>query len=73
MDYIEWFKGFFSEHPATVIGLCAGVGLGLSFAVFGFWKTLVVAVCVVIGLFFGVQLDNGEDFSELLKKLHLKK
>ena len=73
MDYIEWFKGFFAEHPATVIGVGAGICLGLSFAVFGFWKTLVVAVCVAVGLFLGLRLDDGADFSDLLEKLHLKK
>lgn len=73
VDYIEWFKGYFAEHPATVIGVGAGVCLGVAFAVFGFWKTLVVALCVAVGLLVGMQLDNGADFSELLDRLRLKK
>lgn len=73
MDYIEWFKEFFAEHPATVIGVGAGIVLGLAFAAFGFWKTLIVAVCVGGGLLVGLQLDNGTDVSELLERLHLKK
>ena len=73
MDYIEWFKGYFAEHPATVIGVGAGIVLGLAFAVFGFWKTLVVALCVGVGLLIGLQLDNGNDFSDMLERLHLKK
>lgn len=56
-----------------MIGVGAGICLGLSFAVFGFWKTLVVAVCVAVGLFLGLRLDDGADFSDLLEKLHLKK
>ncbi len=73
MDYIEWFKEFFAKHPATVIGVGAGIVLGLAFAVFGFWKTLIVAVCVGGGLLIGLQLDSGTDVSELLERLHLKK
>lgn len=73
MDYIEWFKGYFAEHPATVIGVGSGIVLGLAFAVFGFWKTLVVALCVGAGLLIGLQLDNGNDFSDMLERLHLKK
>ncbi len=61
MNYLDWCKDFYAKHPATSIGLAGGLVLGLSIAVFGFWRTLVVVACVAVGLFVGFRLDNGDD------------
>ncbi len=63
MNYIDWCKDFYHKHPATSIGVVAGVVLGVSFAAFGFWKTIIVAVCVGLGFFVGWRLDHESDFA----------
>lgn len=61
MSYLDWFKEFYAKHPAVVIGVGAGAALGLSFAAFGLWRTLVVMLCVGAGLFVGLRVDGGDD------------
>lgn len=61
MNYIDWCKEFFDKHPATSLGLLLGIILGLGFAAFGFWRTLVVAICVAAGLFVGWRIDQGKE------------
>lgn len=61
MNYLDWCREFCAKHPATSLGLAAGLVLGLAFAFFGFWRTFVVAACVGLGLFIGWRLDDGDD------------
>lgn len=61
MNYLDWCREFYAKHPATSWGLAAGLLLGLAFAAFGFWRTIVVVVCVGLGLFIGWRLDDGDD------------
>ncbi len=61
MNYIDWCKEFYAEHPAMSIGLLGGVACGLSIAVFGLCDTLVVAACVAVGVFIGWRMDSGDD------------
>lgn len=61
MSYLDWFKEFYAKHPGLVIGAGCGAALGLSFAAFGFWRTLVVLACVGVGLFVGLRVDGGDD------------
>lgn len=61
MSYLDWFKEFYKKYPGVVIGGGAGAALGLGFAAFGFWRTLVVLVCAGVGLFVGLRVDGGDD------------
>lgn len=61
MSYLDKFKEFYEKSPGVVIGGGLGALLGLSFAVFGFWQTLVVLACVAVGLFVGLRVDGGDD------------
>lgn len=61
MSYLDWFREFYKQHPGLVIGAGGGAALGLSFAAFGFWRTLVVVACVAVGLFVGLRVDGGDD------------
>lgn len=61
MNYLDWFKEFYAKHPGMVIGGVGGAALGFGFAVFGFWRTVIVVACVGLGLFLGLRVDGGDD------------
>lgn len=61
MNYLDWCREFYAKHPATSLGLAAGLVLGLAFVGFGFWRTVVVLVCVGLGLFIGSRIDEADD------------
>ncbi|HIU10738.1 MAG TPA: DUF2273 domain-containing protein [Candidatus Avidehalobacter gallistercoris] len=76
MNYVDWCKQFYAAHPGVCLGVAGGLLLGLCFAVFGFWRTLVVAVCGAVGLFIGWRLDAGDSpdswFDQLRQKFNRK-
>ncbi|MBQ1913782.1 MAG: DUF2273 domain-containing protein, partial [Selenomonadaceae bacterium] len=39
-----------------------GLVIGISILLFGFWNTVFVLLCGLLGLFIGIKLDKGEDF-----------
>lgn len=73
MNYLDWFKEFYAQHPSVVLGVAGGAAVGLGFAAFGFWRTLVVLLCVGAGLFVGLRVDSGEDVLEGIKAFFRRK
>ena len=41
---------------------------GTAVLCFGFWHTFFVICCGLVGLFIGLQLDNGEDAVENMRE-----
>lgn len=60
---------FFLENRGKVIGITAGIIFGLLFLLVGFFKTLVFAMFVAIGFYFGRKFDNQEDLAEILDRI----
>ena len=54
-------KDLWMNHRLAVLGVIIGVLLGFFVLVFGFFNTLFVTLCAVLGLLIGKRLDNGED------------
>lgn len=48
-------------HKGKTVGTLLGVILGIAVLCFGFWDTVFVFAAGLVGLFVGVQLDNGVD------------
>ena len=53
-------------HQATVVGLFAGLTLGLAGAFGGFWVFLLVLVIGLIGLIVGRIIDGDLDLTQYL-------
>ncbi len=49
------------NHRGKASGFLIGVLLGIAVLCFGFWQTFFVICCGLIGLFIGLQLDNGSE------------
>jgi len=57
----ELMQGIFwlwREHRGASLGVLLGLGLGISVLVFGFWRTLFVTICCLVGLWLGRELDT---------------
>ena len=68
-DMKNFMEAVWKNHRGRFIGTITGLFIGLSVLVFGFFKTLFVLICAVIGLYIGGKVDNHEDLFRLLEKL----
>lgn len=59
----------FDSHRTRKIGFIAGILTGVAILTIGFFNTLFIALCGLIGLFAGSRFDSKDD---LVDKLLLK-
>ena len=71
---IEAIKSFvidlFESHRTRKIGFITGLITGVAILILGFFNTLFICLCGVIGLFVGSRFDSKDDLVEkILHKL----
>lgn len=54
------------NHRGRTVGLITGLVVGAAILCIGFWRTLFVLGCGLVGLWIGIQLDRGKISWELL-------
>ena len=60
----------FESHRTRKFGFIAGLCTGVSILLIGFFNTIFILLCGVIGLFVGSRFDSKDDLVEkLLRKL----
>ena len=52
------FKEYIKEHLDRVIGSSLGLIVGVLLITIGFWRTLLLALCVFIGYYLGGGAEN---------------
>ena len=57
----EALDDLWHNHRGKTIGTILGIVFGMAVLCFGFWYTVFVLCCGLVGLFVGMQLDRGED------------
>lgn len=57
------------QNRGRLLGIAGGLLFGVSAAVFGFLKTLFIAICVIIGYLVGKKVDEYGDFKRLLDRV----
>ena len=55
----DWLIRFYGEHKWLSILAVAALVLGILFLCIGFWRTLLLAALVAVGVFVGTLLDRG--------------
>ena len=55
----DWLKKFYGEHRWLTIMAAAALVLGILFLCIGFWRTLLLAALVAVGVLIGTLLDRG--------------
>ncbi|MFW6021917.1 MAG: DUF2273 domain-containing protein [Halanaerobiaceae bacterium] len=71
MDSNIWYqlKEFFIYNRGKVIGSLIGFIFGFLILIIGFWKTLLVFLCTIIGYYLGSRFDMEGDFRKILDKI----
>ena len=66
MDYLQ---KFWQERRREIIGGIVGLIIGIIIITLGFFKTLVLSICITIGYYLGKKADNKEDIIQLIERL----
>jgi len=60
---------FLITNQGKIIGAFIGFLAGLFLLTLGFFKTLVLSICITIGYYLGKKADNKEDIIQLIERL----
>jgi uncharacterized membrane protein len=55
----DWLKQFYGAHRWLTIMAAAALVLGILFLCIGFWRTLLLALLVALGVLIGTLMDRG--------------
>lgn len=65
----NYLEQIWQESRYRVIGLFAGLFIGLAILIFGFWRTIFVLLCGSVGLYIGTRLDEGDTIFSMLERI----
>ncbi len=65
----EIVNDLWENYRWRVIGVLAGLGIGILFLFLGFFQTIFLLICVGLGFFIGNKLDKKEDLMDFLDRL----
>ncbi len=68
-SFYEVFLDLLDGHRGKVIGIILGLLAGLLIIIFGFWKTVFIAICIVVGYIVGKSFDDGSSLNALWRRL----
>ncbi|MCL2817471.1 MAG: DUF2273 domain-containing protein [Clostridiales bacterium] len=68
MDLIEFLANLWDNHRGKIIGVLVALFFGIIVLSFGFWKTLFLLACILVGLFIGYHIDAKINIKETLGK-----
>lgn len=61
------------EHRGKAIGIILGLAAGIIFITFGFWRSIFIIFCIVLGYFIGKRLDENKSFDSWIKQMFKEK
>ena len=60
-ECVRLFQEAWENHRGCVLGDILGALIAVSILLFGFWNMLFIGFCVVVGLWIGKRIDDGDD------------
>lgn len=63
------FTFIYEEHRAKAIGVVIGLLAAVLFLSFGFWRTLFIVICIVLGYIIGKRIDEDKNFEQWIKRI----
>lgn len=58
-NFSEILQYLLDNHRGKLLGLVLGLVISLLIISFGFWKSILVILCVIAGFFLGKRFDEG--------------
>jgi uncharacterized membrane protein len=66
---LETLLDLMDRHRGAAVGVVVGLLVGLLFIIFGFWKTILIAICILIGYIVGKRFDEEGSLETLWRRL----
>ena len=66
--YLEFIQ-IFRENKGKIVGALLGFFAAILLLIIGFFKTLLIIVCTLLGLFLGSRWDVEGDIKRILNKI----
>jgi len=55
------------EHRGKFVGVLLGLIASILFITYGFWRTIFIIACIIMGYIIGKKLDEDKKFSDWFK------
>ena len=62
-----------TEHRGKTIGILLCLAASILFISYGFWRTIFIVFCIVVGYLIGKKLDENADLEVWMKNLFKSK
>jgi uncharacterized membrane protein len=66
---LEQLKEFLRKYWGRVLGSAAGLLVAVLFLTVGFFRTLLIVICMAVGYFLGMFRDSKEEFLEFVERI----
>jgi len=66
---VDYLQKFWQERRREIIGGIVGLIIGIIIITLGFFKTIFVILCTVLGYYIGKNVDKKDDILNLLDKI----
>lgn len=66
---VKLLEELWQQHSGKISGVVIGLLVGVLIIVFGFFRTLFILLCAVIGYVIGKRIDEKEDIMDVIDKL----
>ncbi|WP_061214789.1 DUF2273 domain-containing protein [Syntrophomonas wolfei] len=57
------------EHRGKALGILLGLIASILFISYGFWRSLFVIFCIILGFFIGKRIDENQSFDNWLRQM----
>jgi uncharacterized membrane protein len=62
-----------TEHRGKTIGILLGLVASILFISYGFWRTIFIVFCIIVGYLIGKKIDENADIEVWIKNLFKSK
>ncbi|HPS58100.1 MAG TPA: DUF2273 domain-containing protein [Spirochaetota bacterium] len=69
MSLTRYISDFVNENPGKSVGAFSGLILGVLILTFGFWRTVVIILFIILGFIIGKMIDDGDSGIEAIKNI----
>jgi len=61
------------EHRGKTIGILLGLIASILFIAYGFWRTMFIIVCILLGYFIGREIDQNKNWDQWIQQIFRKR
>ncbi|MGE5391879.1 MAG: DUF2273 domain-containing protein [Deltaproteobacteria bacterium] len=61
------------EHRGKTIGILLGLVASILFIAYGFWRTIFIIVCILLGYFIGKEIDQNKGWDQWIQQVFRKR